>query len=194
MSIEEIGILETNIQIEKYLEDKELTLNISKYIPISTHKDTKSIINNVLSKLINYKKKNILMLSNEFALIEQLIKYKNYFNNIIIVLSRNLSPLKEQDIKNNIPKDMNIYFIKELEFPSIIKPKDSLILVFGYKSGNNCLLSKTSYRMLEIYKNFLGEKIFVSCSKEDINQRPKNWIIINKEKYFTKIIWGKNEE
>lgn len=187
-SIEEIGILETNIQVEKYLNNETLINDISNYIPISKKSLTKSIINSTLIKLLNLKKKNILMLSNEIALIEKMIKYNKYFDNIIVVLSRNLSFLQIEEIKKNVPKNINVNFVKELEFPTLIKPKDSLILAFGYRSGNRCLISKNSYRMLEIYKEFLGEKIFVSCANDNITQRPKNWILINSEKYFTKII------
>ena len=187
-SIEEIGILETNIQIEKYFDDNSLIKNISNYIPISTNPFTKNIINNTLNKLLKLNKKNILMLSNEIALIEKMVEYKDFFENIIVVLSRNLKSTQINQIKKNIPKDINVSFIKELEFPTIIKPKDSAIITFGYLSGKRCLVSKNSYRMMEIYKDFLGEKIFISCANEDINQRPRNWILLNQEKYFTKII------
>ena len=128
------------------------------------------------------------MLSNEIALIEKMVEYKDFFENIIVVLSRNLKSTQINQIKKNIPKDINVSFIKELEFPTIIKPKDSAIIAFGYLSGKRCLVSKNSYRMMEIYKDFLGEKIFISCANEDINQRPRNWILLNQEKYFTKII------
>lgn len=187
-SIEEIGILETNIQIEKYFDDNSLIKNISNYIPISTNPFTKNIINNTLNKLLKLNKKNILMLSNEIALIEKMVEYKDFFENIIVVLSRNLRSTQINQIKKNVPKDINVSFIKELEFPTIIKPKDSAIITFGYLSGKSCLVSKNSYRMMEIYKDFLGEKIFISCANENINQRPRNWILINQDKYFTKII------
>lgn len=187
-SIEEIGILETNIKVEKYIYNENLIKDISNYIPTPTNPLTKSIINRTLTKLLNLRKKNILMLSNEIALIEKMADYNKYFDNIIIVLSRNLTLFQIQEIQKNVPKNINISFVKELEFPIIIKPRDSLILTFGYISSNGCLVSKNSYRMLEIYKEFLGEKIFVSCSDENINQRPKNWILINSEKYFTKIL------
>lgn len=187
-TIEEIGILETNINIEKYLDNKKLIDDISNYIPISTYSLTEKIINNTLTKLLEFKKKNILMLSNEIALIEKMIRYTNYFDNIIVVLSRNISSSRIEEIKNNVPSNINVKFIKELEFPTIIKPKDSLILAFGYLTSSGCLVSKSSYRMLEIYKNFLGEKVFVSCSMEIINQRPKNWISITEDNYFTKVI------
>ena len=122
-SIEEIGILETNIQIEKYLDDKNLIDTISNYIPISKTLMSQGIINNTITKLLNLKKKNILMLSNEIALIEKMEEYSRYFDNIIIVLSRNLSPFQIEEIKKNVPKNVNVNFIKELEFPLIIKPK-----------------------------------------------------------------------
>ena len=75
-----------------------------------------------------------------------------------------------------------------LAYPTLIKPKNSVIVSFGYKNGNKCLLNKKSYRTLEIYKEFLGEKVFVSCLNESISERPKNWISINGEKYFTKML------
>ena len=187
-AIEEIGILETNIQLEKYLNSMELMNEISHYIPIPRNLSTKGTINSLIMKLLNLNKKNILMLSNEIALIEKIVEYLKYFDNIIVVLSRNLSIIQIEEIKNNVPKSININFIKELEFPVVIKPKDSIILSFGYLSGKKCLVSKNNYRMLEIYKGFLGEKIFVNCSDEEINERPKNWILVNSDKYFTKII------
>lgn len=187
-AIEEIGILETNRQIEKYVSNIDLMNCISHYIPIPKNSSTKSIINNAINKLLNLNKKNILMLSNEIALIEKIVEYHKYFDNIVIVLSRNLSINQIEEIKKNVPKGIKIHFIKELEFPSIMKPKDSIILSFGYISGKRCLVSKNNYRMLEIYKDFLGDKIFVSCADEEINERPKNWILVNSEKYFTKII------
>ena len=187
-TIEEIGVLETNIQIEKYLYNKKLMQDISKYIPIPSYSSTSTIIDNVILNLKKLKKENILMLSNEIALIEQMSKYSDCFKNVIVVLSRNLTSSQIVNIEKNTPRNININFIRELDFPKLIKPKNSVILSFGYLSGNKCIISNNSYRMLEIYNDFLGEKIFVSCINEEINNRPKNWISINSDNYFTKII------
>ena len=128
-----------------------------------------------------------MFLSNEIAILEGMLKYKEYFDNIIVVLSSNLSKEQKEIIIKNSPNQDIIKYINELEYPTLIKPKNSVIVSFGYKNGSKCLLTKNSYRAMEIYKDFLGEKIFVSCFKENVYERPKNWISINGEKYFTKL-------
>lgn len=187
-TIDEIGIFETNIQLNKYIDNVELMYDISKYIPVSSDSSTLRSVNEVVIKILNLRKKNIMFLSNEIAILEGMLKYKEYFDNIIVVLSSNLSKeQKEIIIKNSPNQDIDKY-INELEYPTLIKPKNSVIVSFGYKNGNKCLLNKKSYRTLEIYKEFLGEKVFVSCLNESISERPKNWISINGEKYFTKML------
>ena len=88
-TLEEIGILETNKQIEKYINDKDLMKLIKKDIPVPSSIQTNEIINKIISKLIDMKKENIFILSNEIALIEVLNKYKNNFKNIIVALYMN---------------------------------------------------------------------------------------------------------
>ena len=187
-TIDEIGIFETNIQLNKYIDNVELMYDISKYIPVSSDSSTLRSVNEVVITILNLRKKNIMFLSNEIAILEGMLKYKEYFDNIIVVLSSNLSKEQKEIIIKNSPNQDIIKYINELEYPTLIKPKNSVIVSFGYKNGNKCLLNKKSYRTLEIYKEFLGEKVFVSCLNESISERPKNWISINGEKYFTKML------
>lgn len=186
--IDEIGIFETNIQLNKYIDNVELMYDISKYVPVSSDSSTLRSVNEVVIKILNLRKKNIMFLSNEIAILEGMLKYKEYFDNIIVVLSSNLSKEQKKIIIKNSPNQDIVKYINELEYPTLIKPKNSVIVSFGYKNGNKCLLNKKSYRTLEIYKEFLGEKVFVSCLNESISERPKNWISINGEKYFTKML------
>ena len=116
-------------------------------------------MNEFVIKLLNLQKKNIMLLSNEIFALENLLEYKGYFNNIIVVLSGNLNKEQKENIIKNSPNKDVIKYINELEYPTLIKPKDSVIILFGYRSGDKCLLTKNSYRSLEIYKNFLGDKI-----------------------------------
>lgn len=187
-TIDEIGIFETNIQLNKYVENVELMYDISKYIPVSSGLSTLRSISDVVIKILNLQKRNIMFLSNEIAILEDMLKYKDCFDNIIVVLSGNLSREQKEIIIKNSPDKNIIKYINELEYPSLIKPKNSVIISFGYKNDNKCLLNKNSYRTLEIYKEFLGEKVFVSCLNESISERPKNWVSINGGKYFTKVI------
>lgn len=187
-TIDEIGIFEINIQLNKYIDNVELMYDISKYIPVSSDSSTLRSVNEVVIKILNLRKKNIMFLSNEIAILEGMLKYKEYFDNIIVVLSSNLSKEQKEIIIKNSPNQDIVKYINELEYPTLIKPKNSVIVSFGYKNGNKCLLNKKSYRTLEIYKEFLGEKVFVSCLNESISERPKNWISINGEKYFTKML------
>lgn len=186
-TIDEIGIFETNLQLEKYINNKDLIYDISEYIPISLSSSSKNAIDEVITTILNLRKRNIMFLSNEISILEKLLKYKDYFDNLIVVLSGNLSMEQKENIIKNSPNKEIIKYINELEYPSLLKPKDSAIISFGYRNGSKCLLTKNSYRAMEIYKDFLGEKIFVSYFKENVYERPKNWISINGEKYFTKL-------
>lgn len=187
-TLDEIGILETNLQIEKYIDDKSLLNNVSSEMPIPIKCETKDIIDNAMNRILELNKKNIFMLSNEIALIEKMLLYKDKIQNIIVCLSRNLSDEQINNIKSNIPKNSNVTFINELEYPNIIKPKDSIILVLGYVNGNNCIVTNNTYRMVELYKSFLGKKVFVRCISDNVKIKQKNFISINWQNYFDIII------
>lgn len=187
-TMDEIGIFETTTQLNKYIDNGELMYDISKFVPVSFDTTSLRSVNEVVIKILNLQKRNIMFLSNEIAILEEILKYKEYFDNIIVVLSSNLNREQREIIVKNSPNRNIIKYINELEYPTLIKPKNSVIISFGYRSGDKCLLTKNSYRSLEIYKNFLGDKIFVSCFKESVNIRPKGWISVNVEKYFTRVI------
>lgn len=187
-TLDEIGILETNLQIEKYIDDKSLLNNVYSEMPVPIKCETKDIIDNAMNKILELNKKNVFMLSNEIALIEKMLLYKDKIQNIIVCLSRNLSEEQINNIKSNIPKNSNVTFINELEYPSIIKPKDSIILVLGYVNGNNCIITNNTYRMVELYKNFLGKKVFVRCISDNVKIKQRNFISINGQNYFDIII------
>lgn len=187
-TLDEIGILETNIQIEKYMDDKSLLDSVSSEMPIPTKIETKKIINNAIEKILELNKKNIFMLSNEIALIEKFLLHKDKIQNIIVCLSRNLSDEQLSNIKSNVPKNSNVTFIHELEYLNIIKPRDSILLVLGYLNGNNSIVTNNTYRMIELYKSFLGKKVFVSCISDNVKLRQKNFISINSKNYFDIII------
>ena len=184
-TIDEIGIFETTTQLNKYIDNGELMYDISKFEPVSSDASSLRSVNEVIIKILNFQKRNLMFLSNEIAILEEILKYKGYFDNIIVVLSNNLSREQKEIIIKNSPNRNIIKYINELEYPTLIKPKNSVIISFGYKNGNKCLLNKKSYRTLEIYKEFLGEKIFISCLDDNISERHKNWNSINGEKNFT---------
>lgn len=189
-AIEEIGILETNLQIEKYLENEELIQEISMNMPIPSSINTKKIIRNGLKEVVKLKKKNLFVLSNEIAFFEEIFNKKIQFDNIIVVLSRNLTSEQKNNIIKNAHKNINMTFINELEYPTFLKPNNSVLLSFGYVVGNNCIISENVYRMIEIYKDFLGEKIFIGCVDSEFIEKPKGWLMINGDNYFTKIVQG----
>ena len=186
-TIDEIGIFETNLQLEKYINNKNLIYDISEHIPVSLFSSSKCIIDEVIMMILNLRKRNIMFLSNEISILEKMLEYKDCFDNIVVVLSGNLSMEQKENIIKNSPNKEFIKYINELEYPSLLKPKNSAIISFGYKNGGKCLLTRNSYRAMEIYKGFLGEKIFISCFKENVYERPKNWISVNGEKYFTNL-------
>ena len=84
-TIEEIGILEINLKIEKYLDNRELIESISSYMPLVKTLSTKDKIDYIVQKILALKKKNLLLLSIEIALIDKLVEYKDYIFKIIFI-------------------------------------------------------------------------------------------------------------
>ena len=102
-TLNEIGIFETNLQIEKYIDDEALLKSVSSEMPVPIKCETKTIVNNAVNKIIDMNKKNIFLLSNEITLIEKLLLHKEKIENILVCLSRNLSEEQVSNIKSNIP-------------------------------------------------------------------------------------------
>lgn len=186
-TIDEIGIFETNTQLVKYATNSELMNDIAQYIPIVSNLSMIKNVDYVIKRILNLQKRNIMFLSNEILILEKLLNYNSYFDNIIVVLSNNLKKSQKENIIKNSPSKF-ISYINELDYPTIIKPKDSVIISFGYKDNKKCLLTKNNYRTLEVYKDFLGEMVFVNCFENDVKERVKNWVSINEDKYFTREI------
>lgn len=186
-TIDEIGIFETNTQLVKYATNSELMNDIAQYIPIVSNLSMIKNVDCVIKRILNLQKRNIMFLSNEILILEKLLNYNSCFDNIIVVLSNNLKKSQKENIIKNSPSKF-ISYINELDYPTIIKPKDSVIISFGYKDNKKCLLTKNNYRTLEVYKDFLGEMVFVNCFENDVKERVKNWVSINEDKYFTREI------
>lgn len=186
-TIDEIGIFETNTQLVKYATNSELMNDIAQYIPIVSNLSMIKNVDYVIKRILNLQKRNIMFLSNEILILEKLLNYNSCFDNIIVVLSNNLKKSQKENIIKNSPSKF-ISYINELDYPTIIKPKDSVIISFGYKDNKKCLLTKNNYRTLEVYKDFLGEMVFVNCFENDVKERVKNWVSINEDKYFTREI------
>lgn len=186
-TIDEIGIFETNTQLVKYATNSELMNDIAQYIPIVSNLSMIKNVDCVIKRILNLQKRNIMFLSNEILILEKLLNYNSCFDNIIVVLSNNLKKSQKENIIKNSPSKF-INYINELDYPTIIKPKDSVIISFGYKDNKKCLLTKNNYRTLEVYKDFLGEMVFVNCFENDVKERVKNWVSINEDKYFTREI------
>ncbi len=186
-TIDEIGIFETNTQLVKYATNSELMNDIAQYIPIVSNLSMIKNVDYVIKRILNLQKRNIMFLSNEILILEKLLNYNSCFDNIIVVLSNNLKKSQKENIIKNSPSKF-ISYINELDYPTIIKPKDSVIISFGYKDNKKCLLTKNNYRTLDVYKDFLGEMVFVNCFENDVKERVKNWVSINEDKYFTREI------
>lgn len=183
----ELGLLKINQCLCNY--DKELKNHLLEYIPISSNQDYVNLIDKAIFKLLSYNKQNIFILSNELLFLERLSYYNINFQNIIVCLSHSLTNDQKENIKHNIPGNLNVSFINELEFPTILKPSNSLIITFGYKYSSNYILSENNYSLIETYKSFLGRKILINCSNYPITNRPNNWISINKNNdLFTEVI------
>lgn len=56
-TLNEIGIFETNLQIEKYIDDEALLKSVSSEMPVPIQCETKTIVSNAVDKIIDMNKK-----------------------------------------------------------------------------------------------------------------------------------------
>ncbi|GAU75615.1 hypothetical protein [Fusibacter sp. 3D3] len=181
-TIEEIGFFETMQLIQPHLIDTIVSEQILMELPMCAEDDIQSRISDIVEKLENCPKQNLLFISPELALIERLAA-RNSQHHIIIALPCDLEPVVVERIQNNMPPGVNVSFLKEPFYPDNFLPSSSAIIAFGFENNSRAMLLPRFYRLMERYSSFMGRKIFIPCSENSVS-RPFQWVELYKEVMF----------
>ena len=192
-NINETGIVETLCVLHNHASDPEIMIDASFHLPVPKD-DIHNKLNSIVESLAGLKKKKLLFLTPEIAVIERLDTIE-CIEEVIICLPSDYEEDTYERIFNNKPivfdgkpVDIKITFIKENEVPLDFTGNNAAIVVFGFCDDERALILNYNYRMMERYKAFYGYKILVSCGNHMSSARPVNWTPINTHEFFNSII------
>ena len=186
-NIGETGLFKTFSVLNKYKEDEVLLDKVSMDVPL-VDVDVDKIAMRVKNELCKLRKKRFLFLTPEIAIIEQFAE-KDGVEEIIVSLPTDYPMETYERICNNMPRNIKVSFITEIEIPENFSITDSAIVAFGCYDGDRALLLNKTTRMLEKYRSFYGCKILAACGKNISGLCPAGWNYVNAHMHFDKCIY-----
>ncbi len=183
----ETGLIETLSVVFKYIDDEDIIADTSLYLPIPEG-SIEGMAQSIAEYLDSLGKEKLLFLTPEIAVIEAVANCKN-IKEIIICLPTETTNDVRECIESNMPSAKQISFIKSTETPahSDFKVENSAIVCFGFWEGERAIVLNNNYKMMQMYKDFYGDKILISCGNGACGARPIGWTPINTYDFFNKI-------
>lgn len=183
--ISEIGVIETALNIGKYIDDPNIVIESGRFMPFPDADFYKRTVD-ISEQIKALKKEKILILTPDIALIE-LIKNSEYISEILVCISSELSYEAKERISNNLPIGIKVTLIDENTFPKDFTPSNAAIVAVGYADREKAIILRENYKMLNVYNKFYGMKVLISPQNGMSNERPMGWIAINTSEFFTHI-------
>lgn len=177
----ELGIFETLKNVFKYSKDETLLDECSRVIPIPDFLKPERI-KDVATKICELNEKNIIFLTPEILVFDELVKVKCN-KNIYVCLPLSISDESSVCIKRNMPRKLGIKVISEENIYSF-SMNDTAIVVCGFEDEyERALVLNRNYQLLQKFKSFYGKKILISAGT-DRGARLPGWKTIYREDYF----------
>ena len=181
--ISEIGVIETAIDHVKYANDFQIVGDCSKYLPFPDLEFQDRMIR-IAEHIKNLSKEKILLLTPEIALLDHLAKGDS-ISEVLVCIPADFDEETVERIENNFPDGIHVKIIEENGFPKDFKPSNAAIVAVGYADDDRAIILRDNYKMMNVYKDFYGMKILVSCQSDESSARPLGWIAINTAEFFT---------
>ena len=182
--ISEIGVIETALNIGKYIDDPQIVSESIRFMPFPDANFDERIYRSA-ECIKGLKKEKILLLTPEIALIE-LLKDSDSISEILICISSETNDETKERISNNIPIGRTkVTLIDENTFPKDFSPINAAIVAIGYADRDKAIILRENYKMLNVYNKFYGMKLLISLQNDVSNERPMGWIAINTSEFFT---------
>lgn len=182
--ISEIGLIETALNISKYIDDSQIVSESIKFMPFPDANFRERTIQ-IAEQIKSLNKEKILILTPEIALIE-LLKDSANISEILICISSEMNDEAKERISNNIPiGKAKVTLIDENTFPKDFSPANAAIVAVGYADRDKAIILRENYKMLNVYNKFYGMKLLISSQNDVSNERPMGWIAINASEFFT---------
>lgn len=170
--IAEIGLMEIGRIIARFTERGVVT----PFLPIMMPDSMDRQIGCLAKEILALKKRNLFLMTPEIALLE-ILADNNWKDTVIIAIPRDADLESADRIQANIPKGINVQFLYEGEFPEDFIPENGAVLCAGFTiHGTEYKILPSSYRMMCLYKQFAGRRVFVSAFPSECDIPELGWI------------------
>lgn len=174
----ELGLFEVASNISLVSGSMEVCDKIEQRMPMPGA-DFAPRITQAVDYILSFGKRNLMFLSPEIALIEEIAKRKIPGMHVVLTLPGDMDPDARVRLHNNIPDGISVQFLEENYFPGF-RPSNGMVVSFGYMAGDRLMVLPECYRCIEKYHpRFYGRKAFVPyVVREDVPHFGE-WLEVN---------------
>lgn len=177
-TIRELGPLTTcgNLSTVLYSDDVKEKAGAVMPLPDVNIKDC---MPDIAKWLAGFNKSHYLFTSPEIELIEIL---SDNIKKATILVPDDLDSEIKTRLEGNLPNGTNVELLKEPYFPTDLFPRNGIMVVCGYESGNRLKVLRETARMIERY-NFPGRTVFISYVSSSPAIRYDDWTDVSNYKF-----------
>lgn len=155
----EIGFFETGCNLTQIPGSDFLKWKVERSMPFPDE-GIASALSVIPKRMKDLGKSKYMFLNPEIALIERLPGVEPQAEAVIVIPSDMDRESKER-LSNNLPHGMNVSLLQEPWFPDSFLPCNGVIIACGYMAGNRPMVLPETYRLINHYWGFLGQKVFI---------------------------------
>lgn len=184
----ELGLFEAAHNISLVSDSVEVQDKVEQSMPMPGA-DFAPRIAQAVDYILSFGKHNLMFLSPEIALVEELAKRKIPGMHVVLTLPGDMDPDSRIRLYNNIPEGISVQFLEENYFPGF-RPSSGMVVSFGYMAGEHLMVLPEGYRCIEKYHpKFYGHKVFVPYVVREDAAHFSEWLEV-KQNSFSEVWKG----
>lgn len=178
----ELGFFEAARNISLVSDSQEVCTKVEQTMPMPGA-DFAPRISQVVDYILSFGKPNLMFLSPEIALVEEIAKRKIPGMHVVLTLPGDMDPDSRARLYTNIPEGISVQFLEENYFPGF-RPSNGMVVSFGYMAGERLMVLPEGYRCIEKYHpKFYGRKVFVPYVVRENAARFGEWLEVNQNNF-----------
>ena len=178
----ELGLFEAAHNISLVSDSLEVCEKVEQSMPMPGV-DFAPRITQAVDYLLSFGKCNLMFLSPEIALVEEIAKRKIPGMHVVLTLPGDMDLDARARLLNNIPEGISVQFLEENYFPGF-RPSNGMVVSFGYMAGERLMVLPECYRCIEKYHpKFYGRKVFVPYVVQEDAARFGEWLEVNQNNF-----------
>lgn len=189
MTAKEIGLFETAANLAAVRGSAAVVQKAGTAMPLPSA-GIEEETGRAARRLLASGKKKFLFLTPEIALAERMLACSGD-REILFLMPCDMEPGARKRLEHNLPggagrngagNNTRVRLLEEPYFPRDFFPGNSLMVVCGYCGGKRPMVMAETYRLLEHYSGFRGEKLFVPYVQLEQAVRFDGWMEVSAER------------